>query len=418
MAISKEDNDLITCVDNDAPLGRMLLQHYWIPVVPSAALEAGGNVIPTKLCGKDFVAYRNGNGKVGVMDELCPHRQASMILANNEQTGLRCIFHGWKFNTEGDLTEAPNHNGDEAKFCKSIKTSKYQVRDVGGIVWAWFGKGEAPVFPEFPYTSLPEEHYAVTSQEVACNYLQGIEATMDTTHAGSLHQSSVAMISNNNDRANLAKSAKPKFHFDDRPYGFRYAAVRALPDGKQYARVNNFIMPWFGMITAPEKQGPSTIFFSVPIDDNTHRAWFVHFNLFRPLGLTNLSVTSEPLNFPPLPIGDKSNAWGQDRKLMQKGYFSGFPQHFATEDFAIFLSQGPRLDRSNEQLCTSDMALVKVRNNILNSVREYMDGKDPKLARNQELDYRKIVSFGGVFPEDKTWEYLLEDKELLGKYAS
>ena len=96
MALSKEDNDLITCVDNDAPLGRMLRQHYWIPVVPSSALEAGGAPLRVQLLGSDFVAFRTGNGTAGVVDEMCPHRGASMALAMNEEDGLRCIFHGWK----------------------------------------------------------------------------------------------------------------------------------------------------------------------------------------------------------------------------------------------------------------------------------------------------------------------------------
>lgn len=415
MAISKEDNDLITCVDNGAPLGNMLRQHYWIPVVPSAALEAGGAPQRVQLLGTDYVAFRTGRGDVGVVDEMCPHRGASMALAMNEDDGLRCIFHGWKFNAQGALVEAPNHGGDEAKFCQTVRTSQYQVRDAGGIVWAWFGQGGVtPVFPDFPMMRVPEANRFVTSQLVPTNWLQGVEATMDTTHAGSLHQSSVALVSGSNERANLAKSSKPRFDFEDRPYGFRYAAVRALPDGRKYARVNNFVMPWFGMITAPEREGPSTLFFSVPVNDHAHRAWFAHFNLHAPLGITQFTVSPDVMNFPPLPPGDASNSWGQNRAVMKRGYVSGFPQHFATEDFAIFLSQGPRLDRTKEQLCSSDMAVVRVRSQILKSVREFMAGQPPSLARHPELSYEDIVSFGGLFNENQTWHSLLEDRDLLG----
>ncbi len=415
MAISKEDNDLITCVDNDAPLGRMLREHYWIPVVPSAALEAGGAPLRVQLLGVDFVAFRAGNGQAGVLDEMCRHRGASMALAMNEEDGLRCIFHGWKFNVRGALVEAPNHGGDEAQFCKTVRTNQYQVREAGGIVWAWFGSGkEAPEFPDFPMMRVPESHRFVTSQLVPTNWLQGVEATMDTTHAGALHQSSVALVSGGNERANLAKSTKPRFDFEERPYGFRYAAVRTLPDGQQYARVNNFVMPWFGMITAPERNGPSTLFFSVPVNDTTHRAWFAHFNLHAPLGITQFTVSTDVMNFPPLPPGDARNSWGQNRAVMKRGYFSGFPQHFATEDFAIFLSQGPRLDRTQEQLCSSDTAVLRVRNQILKSVREFMAGQPPTLARNPQLKYADIVSFGGLFAGDRTWHALLEGRDLLG----
>lgn len=415
MPLSQADNDLITCVERDAPLGRMLRQHYWIPVVPSAALEAGGAPLRVQLLGVDYVAFRTSDGRVGVMDEMCPHRGASLALAMNEADGLRCIFHGWKFDVGGALVEAPNHGGDEARFCQSVRTSRYVVRERAGIVWAWFGSGgEPPAFPDFPMMRVPESHRFVTSQLVPTNWLQGVEATMDTTHAGSLHQSSVALVSSGNERANLAKSSRPRFDFEERPYGFRYAAVRTLPDGRQYARVNNFVMPWFGVITAPESAGPSTLFFSVPVNDTTHRAWFAHFNLHAPLGITQLSVSTDVMRFPPLPPGDRDNNWGQNRALMKRGFFSGFPQHFATEDFAIFLSQGPRLDRSREQLCSSDMAVVRLRGQLLKSVREFMAGQDPSMARHPELRYEDIVSFGGLFEAGQTWHALLEGRDLHG----
>ncbi|MEM5400311.1 aromatic ring-hydroxylating dioxygenase subunit alpha [Paraburkholderia unamae] len=420
MAISREDNELLTRTDHGAPLGEMLRQHYWIPVVPSAALEPGGAPILTRLTGIEYVVYRAGNGKIGIVDKMCPHRGASMALAMNEHDGLRCIFHGWKFSVDDDsrLIEAPNHGGNEEQFCKSIRSPRYRAHEAGGIVWAWFGQGEPPVFPDLPFTYLPEAHRFVTSTLVQCNWLQGVEATMDTTHAGALHQSFTALVSGNNERANLSKSSKPKFEFEDTPYGFRYAAVRTLPGGNQYARVNNFVMPWYGIITAPEPDGPSTVFFSVPVDDNTHRAWFVHFNLHAPLGVTQFTISPDVMNFPPLPLGDERSNWGQNRSLMKRGYFSGFPQHFATEDFAIFLSQGPQLDRSKENLCSSDMAVIRVRQLILKSVREFMAGEAPTMARGATLQYKNIVSFGGLFPADKSWRSLLEHRDLPGILAT
>ena len=414
MAISHQDNDLITLTD-DAPLGGMLRQHYWFPVLPSQALEAGGAPVRTRLAGVDYVAYRAGNGQAGVMDEMCPHRGASMALARNEENGLRCIFHGWKFEVaDNRLIEAPNHSGDEEAFCKAIRSTRYAVREAGGIVWAWFGQGQAPVFPDLPFTHLDDTHRFATSVLVPTNWLQGVEATMDTTHAGALHQSHVALSSGANERANLSKSSKPRFEFEEKPYGFRYAAIRNLPDGKCYARVNNFVLPWYGIITAPAPQAPSTVFFSVPVDDHSHRAWFVHFNLHAPLGVTNFTISPDVMNFPPLPPGDASQNWGQNREVMKRGYFSGFPQHFATEDFAIFLSQGPRLDRTREQLCSSDTALVKLRQQLLRSVKEFMAGEEPALARHPELAYRDIVSFGGVYPPEDSWRNLAAERGDLG----
>ncbi|MCB1347032.1 MAG: hypothetical protein KDK09_17710 [Rhodobacteraceae bacterium] len=141
--------------------------------------------------------------------------------------------------------------------------------------------------------------------------------------------------------------------------------------------------------------------------DTTHRAWFVHFNPVRPLGLTVMSATPDTWNFPPIPPGTPDENWGQDRALMKRGHFTGFPQHLGTEDFAMFLSQGPIYDRTKEQLCASDGALMRVRHQILKSVREFMQGQTPKLAQSSEEDYGRAVSVGDVVPDGKAWKSLV-----------
>ncbi|HYH21381.1 MAG TPA: Rieske 2Fe-2S domain-containing protein [Azospirillum sp.] len=407
MAMSKEDNDLMTRVSNGAPLGEMLRQHYWIPAVPSRTLEADGAPLRVRLLGTDYVAFRATDGRVGFMDELCPHRKASLALGRNEQQGLRCIYHGWKFGTDGAAIEVPNVEGDQTRFCKSVKTSRYRVEERGGIIWVWLGKGDtAPKFPNLPFTDLPEEQRSVTSQMVPTNWLQGVEASMDTTHVSFLHSSTTEM-SGSTQRRNMIVTRAARLEFEDRPYGFRYAAIRTLPDERQYARVNNFVMPWYGVVCAPEADGPSTVFFSVPVDDENHRAWFVHFNPTRRLGATALSMSPDVYNWPPLPPGPPEANWGQNRDIMQRGHFSGFPQHLATEDFAMFMSQGRIHDRTDEQLCSADAALVRVRQQILKSVREFMAGQTPKLADSPELDYAQAVSVGAVLTEGQTWKSLV-----------
>ncbi|MGN5478311.1 Rieske 2Fe-2S domain-containing protein [Cupriavidus basilensis] len=248
-----------------------------------------------------------------MLDELCPHRKTSLLMARNEDNGLRCIFHGWKLGTTGEVIEAPNHVGDQAQFCKHVRVNRYGVQERGGIVWVWLGKGEqAPKFPDLPFTSLPEDQRSVTSQEVPTNWVQGVEASMDSSHVGVLHESTTQITAGSgNQRMHMTQALAPRLEFEDRPYGYRYAALRPLPDDKLYARVNNFVMPWYGIICAPDEKGPSTVFFSTPVDDVTHRAWFVHFNPHRPLGMTIMSATPDVWNFPPLPPGTPADNWGQ-----------------------------------------------------------------------------------------------------------
>jgi phenylpropionate dioxygenase-like ring-hydroxylating dioxygenase large terminal subunit len=410
MPLSREDNDLLTRVENGAPMGEMIRQHYWLPAIPSSKLEAGGRPFRVRLLGLDLVAFRSPDGSVGIVDERCAHRKASLALARNEEGGLRCIYHGWKFNPAGEVIEAPNHTGDQAQFCRHVKVNRYQAADRGGIVWAWLGQGEtAPKFPDLPFVDLPPTHRSVTSTQVPTNWVQGVEASMDSSHVGVLHESTTQMTAGGgNERLIMTKALAPKLEFEDRPYGYRYAALRPLPDDRFYARVNNFVMPWFGIICAPHPGGPSTVFFSTPVDDVTHRAWFVHFNATAPLGMTIMSASPDVWNFPPLPPGGPDDNWGQNRDLMKRGHATGFPQHLGTEDFAMFLSQGPIADRTTEQLCSADGAVLRVRQALLKSVREFMAGQTPTMAAHPDLDYRRIQSIGGVLPAGTDWRVLTE----------
>lgn len=410
MPLSREDNDLLTRVENGAPMGAMLRQHYWLPAIPSSKLEAGGRPYRVRLLGLDLVAFRGPDGAVGVLDERCPHRKASLALARNEPGGLRCIYHGWKLAPSGAVVEAPNHSGDQERFCAHVRTRRYRAVDRGGIVWAWLGEGETPArFPELPFVDLPEEQRSVTSAQVPTNWVQGVEASMDSSHVSVLHESSTQMTAGaGNQRLLMNRAIAPKLEFEERPYGYRYAALRPAGDEQVYARVNNFVMPWYGLICAPHAGGPSTLFFSVPVDDVTHRAWFVHFNPGAPLGMTNMSASPDVWNFPPLPPGGPEDNWGQNRDLMKRGHATGFPQHLGTEDFAMFISQGPIVDRSDEQLCSADGAVLRVRQALLRAVREFQAGQVPTLADSPQLDYRSIRSVGGVIPAGSDWRALCE----------
>ncbi len=410
MAMTKQDNELLTRVENGAPMGEMIRQHYWIPVVPAIKLDADGAPVRVRLLGRNYIAFRVTDGNVGVIDEQCPHRKASLALARNEGNGLRCLYHGWKFNVKGEVMEAPNHAGDQAQFCQHVRINRYHAVDRGGIVWVWLGQGEnAPKFPNLPFVDLPAQQRSVTSVEVPTNWVQAVEASMDSSHVGVLHESTTQLTSGGgNERMLMTQALAPKLEFEDQPYGYRYAAVRALPDDKVYARVNNFVMPWYGVICPPDAKGPTTVFFSTPVDDVTHRAWFVHYNPHRPLGMTVMSASPDVWNFPPLPPGDAQDNWGQNRDIMKRGHATGFPQHLGTEDFAMFISQGRIHDRSDEQLCSADGAVLRVRQQLLRSVREYVAGQTPKLADSPELDYAKVRSVGGVLPAGTDWRVLTQ----------
>jgi phthalate 4,5-dioxygenase len=411
MPMTQEENDLLTRVENGAPMGEMIRQHYWLPAVPSVKLEADGAPVRVRLLGRNYVAFRATNGEAGVLDEQCVHRKASLALARNEDNGLRCIYHGWKYNVRGEVVEAPNHAGNQEQFCKRARVNRYTTVDRGGIVWVWLGQGDkAAPFPDLPFVDLPPSQRSVTSTEVPTNWVQAVEASMDSSHVGVLHESTTQITAGSgNERVLMTQALAPRLEFEDRPYGYRYAALRALPEDKVYARVNNFVMPWYGIICPPHAGGPTTVFFSTPVDDVTHRAWFVQYNETKPLGMTIMSASPDVWNFPPLPPGDARDNWGQNRDLMKRGHQTGFPQHLGTEDFAMFISQGPIYDRTDEQLCSADGAVMRVRALLLKAAREFMEGRTPALADNPELDYRKVRSVGGVIPAGSNWRALADN---------
>ena len=219
----------------------------------------------------------------------------------------------------------------------------------------------------------------MTSQEVPTNWVQAVEASMDSSHVGVLHESTTQITAGGgNERVLMTQALAPKLEFEERPYGYRYAALRALPDDKVYARVNNFVMPWYGIICPPDAKGPSTVFFSTPVDDVTHRAWFVHFNPHRPLGMTVMSASPDVWNFPPLPPGDADAQLGPEPRpdeARPRHRLSAAPGHRRLRD----VHQPGRASTTapQEQLCSADGAVLRVRSLLLKSAREFQAGKTP-----------------------------------------
>ncbi len=404
--MTREDNDLLTRVSNGAPMGQMIKQHWWIPAAISSTLEADGKPLRVRLFGENYVAFRATAGKVGFFDEACPHRGASMALARNEDNALRCIYHGWKFSVEGITVAVPTQPQNEAEYCKHVPLKHYPVREEGGIVWVWLGAGsEPPKFQDFAFVGLPEGHVEVFRQKVACNWLQGVETTMDSAHLGVLHQSAVQGMG---DIQLSSVNQAPVYQVENKPYGFRYASIRALADDKSYVRTNSFVLPWYGVISPREThmQGGS-FFFSVPIDDENIWYWHITYGVDAKLTPAPARLYTDPDSWPPgLPAGADDN-WGQNREVMKRGHFTGFPQSLGTEDFAVITSQGPIVDRTKEYLGAGDGAVGNVRRCLLSAVREFMENKVPAAARHEEISYPSIRPASAVFTGEVKWREML-----------
>jgi phthalate 4,5-dioxygenase len=404
--LSKQDNELLTRVCGDAPMGRMIKQHWWVPAVLSEKLEADGKPVRVKLFGEQYVVFRSTDGRVGFFDEACPHRGASLAIGRNEDNSLRCIYHGWKFRVDGVTVAVPTQPSNEVEYCKHVPLKHYPVREEGGIVWAWLGQGETPPeFPALPFVGLPRENFVVFRQKVNANWLQAVETTMDSAHLGVLHQSWLVGFGDIElSSANMA----PVYHLAQKPYGFRYAAVRALKDERSYVRTNSFVMPWFGIVSpnATDVKGGS-IFFSVPIDDENIYYWQMTYRANEKLVPNKTHHYEDPDSWPPLPPGSPDDNWGQDREAMKNGHFTGFTQMLGTEDFAVIMSMGPIVDRTKEYLGAGDGAVLAVRRCLSNAVRQFMNGETPQFAQHSGIDYRATAPQSLVVGQGEDWRSML-----------
>lgn len=411
-----EDNELLTRVEGDAPMGRMMQDHFWVPAVRAAKLELGGRPTRLRLFGRHFVGFRGVDGRVGILDEACPHRGVSLTLARNEDCALRCIFHGWKIDADGKVLELPGEPADQQEFWTSrVRARAYPVREAGGIIWAYLGSlPEPPVFPDFDFTHLGGDSVVPASSIIHCNWAQALDVALDSAHLAILHKSYIDSMAG---VISLAADAVPVYETYDRPYGLEAAAVRTLPDGNRYLRVSNFVMPWYGIPCGNMPGDPyRNVLMSVPIDDTHTQQWFVRYNrsgggMRWPMSTAQTENASAYYgevessydidDF--VPVEDSpENYWGQDYAAMIAGHFTGFTKNHLVEDIAVQVSMGPIVDRSRENLTASDRGVAMVRRTLLNSVRAFVDGRDP-VGVDPSIAFREINSATGVFPDDDGW---------------
>ena len=184
--LSAEDNELLTRIGPGTAMGA-LLRHYWIPVVQSAELPPGGRVKRVALLGERLIAHRTPEGRPGLVAEVCPHRGASLYFGRNEDGGMRCPYHGWKFGLDGQCVDMPSEPA-ESGFAAKVRTAAYPCAEAGGVIWAYMGPtSQPPPLPELEWTLLPERHLFISKRVQDCNWFQALEGGIDSSHISFLH---------------------------------------------------------------------------------------------------------------------------------------------------------------------------------------------------------------------------------------
>ena len=405
--VTSAENNLLTRIDRGALMGAMMRANYWVPAVLSSRLIPDGAPVRVRLFGENFVAWRATDGRIGFFDEGCPHRLVSLALARNEDCALTCIFHGWKFGVDGTVLRAPTQAVGEEEFCKTVRLNHYRTREGAGLVWVFLGdQANAPPCPAFEWMDLAPNQTVVAGTVLNVNWLQGLEATIDSAHVGHLHESWVKTSHDGRDLSLVRNEAPMRYEFDNRPYGYTAAALRPTGDGKVLARVTEYVMPWYGMIP-PNYGGQDddhTVIIAVPVDDEHTIQWYLWYNTHRPVGAALAAQFANSMEMIKV-TGGPENMWGQDRELMRSGHATGFRQ-LVMEDFVVELSMGPIVDRSREQLSSSDQAVVRARRLLLQAVRDWEGGKIPNSAQHERIDYPALRSRGGMVAADASWRDL------------
>jgi phthalate 4,5-dioxygenase len=372
--LSREENELLTRIGPGTPMGR-LMRRYWIPALFANQLPTPDcPPVRVKLFGEKLVAFRDTQGRVGLIDERCPHRTASLFFGRNEECGLRCVYHGWKFDVEGNCVDLPSEPWDK-DFKRKIKITAYPCLERGGLVWAYMGPPESkPDFPEIEWTLVPDSHRYVTRHLQDCNWLQALEGGFDVSHLSFLHQGTAD-----------GPDGKPlpiptRYEVVPAEYGLISVTGRDLPDGNAALTANVMLMPFHKLIST----SPIGAHVWVPLDDETTMNYSVEYWPDRPLDDAELEDSKNggfihPLLLPgsDRAILNKDNDYRIDRALQKSGKsFTGI-FGLGTQDCGIQESMGPVADRTAEHLGKSDTTIIQIRRLLLRTLKDFEAGGTP-----------------------------------------
>ncbi len=417
--LTPADNVYLTRVGPGTPMGDLLRQ-FWTPFLPSRDLpEKDGNIKRVKLLGEDLVAFRDTNGDVGLIAENCPHRGASLFFGRNENYGLACNYHGWKYDVTGACVDMPNEPA-ESNFKDKVRATAYPCHEVNRMIWTYMGSRETPPpFPAFEVNTLPIDQVFEPSIMVEeCNWIQGLEGDLDSSHVPFIH-GRIAKDSPDAPgwgRGSFVDDRAPVLDVVPTPYGAVYSAKRVWNDqGERWHRITQYVMPFFTMIAAGAPNGCSARAW-VPIDDEYHMLINMHGRLEGTISEEEQEKAWQPYAssggyVPETPdprtryhtVANRANDYSINYDIQKTVNMSGIPRGGNLQDRAMTETMGVIYDRTREHLGTSDRMIIAVRQRLMTAAREFQeDGTPPAHVDDTKL-YR-IRSASAILPEGADWQ--------------
>jgi phthalate 4,5-dioxygenase oxygenase subunit len=392
---SLSENELLTGVGPGTAMGNLMRQ-YWLPACLASELKADGDPMRLMLLGERLIAFRDTDGQVGILDHRCPHRCASLFFGRNEEGGLRCVYHGWKFDTAGNCLDMPNLPAEQ-DFRHKVKAKAYKVAERAGVVFVYMGEREvAPPLPALEAMLCPPDEIELSCRQRECNWLQALEGDIDTSHFSFLHIGKVEpeQIDPNHMELFHLVDRGPEYHVNSTDWGTMYSAYRPAQPGYVYHRYAHFVLPFWTLFPNGPLADNIIAQAWVPMDDTHTMSFFFGWKRKTP-SLGELK-TGEPIPFlerstPTLPntpdwfgrwrpVANQDNDYLIDREAQRTVSYSGIAGVFP-QDSAMVESMGAVTDRTLEHLAPSDRMIIVTRRRLLDVARALRDnGTVPPLV--------------------------------------
>jgi phenylpropionate dioxygenase-like ring-hydroxylating dioxygenase large terminal subunit len=429
--LTAEENERLTETGPDTSMGAVF-RSYWQPALLSRELEADGAPARIKLLGEDFIAFRDTAGRVGIVEPRCSHRGANLFFGRNEECGLRCAYHGWKFDADGQCVDLPTSEPSVAERMKPKASIRaLQVAEYGDIIWAYMGEGEAPPLPKLEFAELPASQRFVSKKFQQCNWAQAVEGGLDTAHFSYLHagfadgeKTSLMGKMGSNEPPAIARfrwlieDGAPKFTVMRHGAGLVLGASRQADDDQLYWRVTQFMMPNHSLApnTFPGEMCQGNTW--VPVDDESCWIFCFAYQLDRDLtdeecdrfaaGHGIFATVDEHY----VPVRNRENDYLISREMQRTSNFTGI-DGISEQDAAIADSQGLIADRTKELLGQTDLGVVRFRQILLEAADAVANGEAPHGAQN--ADAYMVRSGDAMSGGDATLPEVLDER--FGRFA-